>query len=389
MYYWQTRNVVHLQVQEFVTHELEVLVSTVEAERTLQQLLEDRATLNTQLSELKCMIEENSSLDYKQDAEKEVFRVKQELELRSAQIADLQQKILDSDQENKSNTRWDVIQSMADAKAALKHVFNLVADIRRDALSKDFTLKEMESNYKNINKKVRELEKELKRTKEKHQEEILVLEKEHQEELHYLLNKENKENIPENSHFDKTLTAQQLKLLQSTEEELKRKQEECTSLQNQISTILSVAQTSKPKVVKKRTSRHREFEDLNISADGSFVAQYEDDDLEKDPDWRNTPIHRRLAEMRLKTGVGHWPDSRKRTSDGSFRCGCHTNCNTKRCVCYKMDAKCGESCTCDSKKCSFKLLERVSSSLNETFIKTDEIDEESKKPRYTFARPIV
>ncbi|KAK6625174.1 hypothetical protein RUM43_005465 [Polyplax serrata] len=377
------------QVQEFVAHELEVLISTVEADRTLQQLLEDRATLNTQLISLKSAIEEQTNPEFKKDAEKELLQVNQELELRNAQIADLQQKILDSDQENKSNTRWDAIQSMADAKAALKHVFNLAADIRRDAITKDLSLKEMETNYKNTNQRVRQLEKELKRMKEKHEEEILIREREHQDELHCLLNNENKENVPESSHLDRTLTAHQLRLLQITEEQLKRKQEECVTLQNQISTILTVAQTPKQKPVRKRFSRHREFEDLNISADGSFMDDYENDNLEADPDWRNTPIHKRLMAIKSKTVQYPWPESRKRGSDGSFRCGCHTSCNNKRCVCFKMDARCSESCTCDAKKCVSKLSEVESSSLNETYIKSDDVGEESKKPRYTFARPIV
>lgn len=379
-------------MQEFVTHELEVLVSTVEAEKTLQQLLEDRALLNTQLNDLKSIIaNEDASPECKKDAEKDMLQVKQDLELRTAQIADLQQKILDSDQENKSNTRWDVIQSMSDAKAALKHVFSLTADIRREAISKDMALKEVESNQKITNKKLRELEKEIKKMKEKHQEELLILQKEHQDELHCLLNNDDKENIPGNSFFDRTLSAQQLRLLQNTEEELKKKQEECNLLQDQISTILTVAQTPQQKLLKKkaRASRHREFEDLNVTGDGSFIDDNDNDSLEKDPDWRHTPIHRRLTTIRSKHTFGQWPDSRKRGLDGTFRCGCHTSCNTKRCVCFKMDAKCGDSCGCDSNKCHFKLSSEVSSSLNETYVKSDEGGDELKKPRFTFVKPPV
>ena len=368
---------------------MEVLVSTVDAERTLQQLLEDRATLNSQMNELKAIIEDaKTSPEYREDAEKEIEQVKQELELRNAQIADLQQKILDSDQENKSNTRWDVVQSMADAKAALKHVFNLVADIRREAINKDHSLKEVQQSFENTAKKVRELEKEMKKLKEKHQEELLMLEKEHQDNIHCFFNCENKENMGERI-LDRTLTSNELKLLQQTEEELRKKREECATLQGQISTILSAVVTPKNKKPKKRSSRHREFEDLNISADGSF----NDDDLKNDPDWVNTPIHKRLTALKRNTMLPPIPDSRKRGSDGSFKCGCHSSCNTKRCVCYKMDGRCRDSCSCDPMKCQFKIssTEQVSSTnLNETFIKSDDnISEEFKKPRYTYTVPSV
>lgn len=362
-------------MQEFVAHELEVLVSTIDAERTLQQLLEDRAMLSSQLTELTAILRDRSP-EYRKEVEEEINEVQQELELRNAQIADLQQKILDSDQENKSNTRWEAVQSMADAKSALKHVFNLVADIRRDALTKDHNLKEMQHNYESNNKRMQDLEKEIKKIREKHQDEILILEKEHQENLHCMLNSENKEN----NFMDRTLDANQLKMLQTTEDELKRKEEECLLLKNQISTILSVARTPKnKKKPSKRNSRHREFEDLNISTDGSFFV---DDDPDKDPDWMNTPIHRRLTAM--KTEVSKVPTMRKRGADGFFKCGCHSNCSTKRCVCYKMQGKCGDSCSCDPKKCSFKNSEQVSSTgFNETFIKSDESCEDFKKARYT------
>lgn len=357
-------------MQEFVAHELEVLVSTVDAERTLQQLLEDRATLNSQLNELTNIIQdERMNQQYKEAVERESIQVKQELELRNAQIADLQQKILDSDQENKMNTRWDAIQSMADAKAALKHVFNVVADIRRDAITKDYALKEMkelQQTYENNAKKILELEKEIKKMKEKHEEQILLLEKEHQENLHCLLNNENKENEPRESHVD------------NSEE----------NMGPPSTHHIGGSLTPKNRRVKKRRSAYREFEDLNMMMDGSLIS--EDDDVEKDPDWKNTPIHRRLMALKTKSILPQLPDSRKRSLDGSFRCGCHSNCNTKRCVCFKMDGKCGDSCTCSSAKCIFKTSEvTAATTMNQTFIKCDEESDDHKKPRYTFTLPNV
>lgn len=39
--------------------------------------------------------------------------------------------------ENKAKTRWDAVQSMADAKNALKHLFELAAEIKRDVSNKE------------------------------------------------------------------------------------------------------------------------------------------------------------------------------------------------------------------------------------------------------------
>jgi len=39
--------------------------------------------------------------------------------------------------ENKAKTRWDTIQSMVDAKCALKHLFELTAEMKRDVSNKE------------------------------------------------------------------------------------------------------------------------------------------------------------------------------------------------------------------------------------------------------------
>jgi kinesin family protein 4/21/27 len=50
------------KVQLWIDQELEVLVSTVDAERTLEQLLEDRAMLHEHLGQLKVQLLRNAYL---------------------------------------------------------------------------------------------------------------------------------------------------------------------------------------------------------------------------------------------------------------------------------------------------------------------------------------
>lgn len=74
-------------------------INIVDAQATLQSLMEDRANLHEQLTHLK----ENPML-----AETtEINQLEEEIEVRSVQISDLQQKILDFDEENRSKTRWE------------------------------------------------------------------------------------------------------------------------------------------------------------------------------------------------------------------------------------------------------------------------------------------
>lgn len=69
-------------------------MSTIDAERTLEQLLEDRALLNKQLSNLR----NNADIADTPEGAENIRQLTDDIELRSAQIADLQQKIIDSDQ---------------------------------------------------------------------------------------------------------------------------------------------------------------------------------------------------------------------------------------------------------------------------------------------------
>jgi len=77
------------EIKTWMAQELEVLMATVEANYSLEKLMQDRASLVHQLEQLK----KNSDLN-----EKELVTVTEFIELRNIQIADLQQKILESDQ---------------------------------------------------------------------------------------------------------------------------------------------------------------------------------------------------------------------------------------------------------------------------------------------------
>lgn len=70
--------------------EFEIFVNLTEAEVTLSVLLEDRATLQQQLNELKENPETAESAECK--------GIEEDIELRSVQIQDLQQKLLYSDE---------------------------------------------------------------------------------------------------------------------------------------------------------------------------------------------------------------------------------------------------------------------------------------------------
>lgn len=77
------------EIKTWIAQELEVLMATMEADSSLERLMQDRASLMRQLDQFK---KNNNS------NEEELATITEFIELRNAQIADLQQKILESDQ---------------------------------------------------------------------------------------------------------------------------------------------------------------------------------------------------------------------------------------------------------------------------------------------------
>lgn len=77
------------EIKTWIAQEIEVLMATVEANYSLEKLMQDRASLVHQLEQLK----KNNDSD-----ETELATITEFIELRNIQITDLQQKILESDQ---------------------------------------------------------------------------------------------------------------------------------------------------------------------------------------------------------------------------------------------------------------------------------------------------
>lgn len=77
------------EIKTWIAQELEVLTATIEAGYSLERLMQDRASLVHQLEQLRKNDDSNKE---------ELATVTEFIELRNAQIADLQQKILESDQ---------------------------------------------------------------------------------------------------------------------------------------------------------------------------------------------------------------------------------------------------------------------------------------------------
>lgn len=393
------------RVQTWVSQELEVSASTVAAERVREKLVEDRAIISKQLA----MSEERLKSALPSEAEgvkQEISRLKEDLELRSAQIADINQKILDSDQENKAKTRWDTLQSMVDAKHALKHLFELAVDIKKDAAMKEYTIEDMEENCKKMNAEIQIVEEKLRVAEQTHSRVVLEMEKENSEKIAVLLQK--LQNVEKGTAGGDSESSHQV-TVSELQDQIKMLEEKNKCLS---SIIDKTERLTGPGIINNededddsesdKENEGQDFKSPGIpikrkpkpnrtyvmnndydNADSSFEIDNDNPDL--DPDYRRTPLFKRLQKAKLnrkasiiddptfrklnyssaKTSVfenigttsGTDGDSDqslrpgKRNSDGSYSCTCTGPCGA-RCGCRKQGSSCKSKCRCSKLKCT-------------------------------------
>lgn len=77
------------KIQNWLTQEIEISVSTIDAEYSLEKLMQDRASLACMLEKFQNDDDENGT---------KIAELTEFLDLRNTQITDLQQKIIESDQ---------------------------------------------------------------------------------------------------------------------------------------------------------------------------------------------------------------------------------------------------------------------------------------------------
>lgn len=159
-------------------------------------------------------------------------------------------------------------------------------------------------------------------------------------------------------------------------EELELYKEKCQKLEQTLSNKIQNKENMKPKTVKKV-----EIEEFPLTDDS---INEEDDDIEKDPDWKRTPLYNRVQSLINTTRNLPFEDmSLKETLNGDIKCNCKTTCATRICKCRKRKAICGNNCKCTLEHCQ----NRDKKNLNRTLFvenieeEREKCDELVKKPR--------
>ncbi|KAL7844664.1 hypothetical protein SRHO_G00232030 [Serrasalmus rhombeus] len=370
------------RVKAWLLNEVEVLVSTEEARRHLQDLLEDRKILAQEISQLRQQMESGerpaakvrrrtltiSELEGKGDLEasisKQVDNLETEMGLRSAQIADLQQKVLDADNEGRMKQRWDSIATIVEAKSALKVLMSEVVTAKTANAKLESELKQERANHMDLQKVLCDERKLMSTMEMEHQSHLVEMEQRHQEKVLYLLSQlQNKPVAEEQEKNEQEMSKRERELLQRLkfqEEEIEKMRElteqnqklmdeneqykqklllaQLTSAKKVVPAVSESPDTSfeyippKPKVKSYSTARAPLQEPI-IDLD-ELVSPSESEKEEEE--W--------LPEKKEKNRRG--PRKSKMTG-----CACKGRCVNKLCRCRKGRLTCGENCLCDHEKC--------------------------------------
>ncbi|XP_017396044.1 chromosome-associated kinesin KIF4B [Cebus imitator] len=378
------------QVKNWLGNEIEVMVSTEEAKRHLKDLLEDRKILAQDVAHLKEKRESGETpppklqrhtfsltevcgqvLESEDYITKQIESLETEMELRSAQIADLQQKLLDAESEDRPKQRWENIATILEAKCALKYLIGELVSSKIHVTKLENSLRHSKASCADMQKMLFEERNHFAEIETELQAELVRMEQQHQEKLLYLFSQVEQSQIAE-KQLEESVGEKEQQLLsplkcQGVEPEKMREvceQNQQLLRENEIIkqklTLLQVASRQKhlPKDTllspdssfeyippKPKPSRVRkvkfleqsmDIEDLKYCSDS--VNEHEDGDGDGDSDEGDDEEWKPTKSVKV---------SRKNIQG----CSCKGWCGNKQCGCRKQKSDCGVACCCDPTKC--------------------------------------
>uniref|UniRef100_A0A673XVW7 Kinesin family member 4 n=1 Tax=Salmo trutta TaxID=8032 RepID=A0A673XVW7_SALTR len=330
------------RVKTWLLNEVEVMVSTGEARRHLQDLLEDRKILAEEISQLKQQMEAGerpaakvrrrtliiSELESQGELEvslsKQVDNLGTEINLRSAQIADLQQKVLDADNEGRLKQRWDNITTMVEAKCALKVLMSELVSAKTTSSTLESELKQEKSNVLDLQKTLCDERKLMSTMDMEHQHHLVELEQMHQDKVLYLLGQ---------------LQSKESKSVEKKQEETSKRERELLQrlkFQDEIEKMRELNEQNQ-----RLMDENEQYKQVNAQMSMFFTSVFL-----------------------------------------FLQCACKGRCGNKLCRCRKGKMSCGENCQCDHEKCR-NMDNQASSILVRKSVSVEEEEDEEDEERNT------
>eukprot|EP00092_Neocalanus_flemingeri_P020290 GFUD01021979.1.p1 GENE.GFUD01021979.1~~GFUD01021979.1.p1 ORF type:complete len:1250 (+),score=420.04 GFUD01021979.1:230-3979(+) len=392
------------RVRGWLSSEMDVVVTVKEAEKSKVQLLKERKSMTEELNKLKADLRRTTTSQEREEAQARQEQLQSELDLRNAQISDLQQQIMGAEQDKEKDKeskadRWTRLVTMVEAKLALQYLFNQATEALASVACTSREMRETTHQYEDLKVGRNELRDQVTRMKMNHEDEIVRLERDHEERVLFLLRQLPGQEVPESQDvsLNQELTdvevrlkfqAEEIAKMSALHDQLLDKDREVETLKAELhgagdkKTLMPRLGPNSPlkKDQKKRVTIavERITEEEFFSSSDDDDSEEEDSESDSDPEWRKTPMFKRIKAERRSMGGPIYkrkrgsaggseeeegeederPGSKKKNSSknssASQGCTCTTGCKTKRCSCRKAGPHCTALCKCNHSKCAHR-----------------------------------
>ncbi|KAH8420065.1 hypothetical protein KR009_005470 [Drosophila setifemur] len=343
----------HSKTDSWVDRELEIILSLIDAEHSLEQLMEDRAVINSHYH----VIEQQTSTnpDDRQEQARLLAGLEEELEMRNAQIADLQQKVCVSDLDSRIRALAEGVQSIGESRAVSKQLLKTLVQQRRiQAASfneQRTALDEQRAQLIEAQQQQEEVARRLRLVEEQHEEQMLSQQRSYEEKVAVLLRTANQRSTDQ----DEPAPEEERERQQILEELLTRHE----ALQQEMDRLRASKQAKKAAKARKTA---------NLDESCQILTDYELSDVSDDPDWvpqskknrnkisqsqrnddnaeESNSLHVTNASVSSLNSTSMTGEDARPRGKG---CKCRTKCNSKRCGCFGNNQGCCEGCVCKIK----------------------------------------
>jgi kinesin family protein 4/21/27 len=316
-------------IQTWIDHELSLLMSITDAQISLKHLMKDRGLLTERLGSLKATVSKSDAI------EAEISRLEEDLEMRNAQISDIQQKVIQTDIENKLKSLPDNFSGLVEAKIAMRYVLMAFIQLRKDFSSMKVKSEDIKTCLETAEERCENLQEENLELNEKIKEHKNRLEKEFEDKLAICIQKF--QNGPGTGDQESVALDRELgvKIVHMAEENSMLR-DRVQELEKQLA-----EKNSRKRVKQEIRDEDEEGIDENLESDSD--EEFDFNDSFNDPDWRKTPMAKRgrlrrtanLLKESIINSMDIADDSNessgfKRNSRGQqkFLCKCKGSCAT-------------------------------------------------------------
>ncbi|OCT65724.1 hypothetical protein XELAEV_18041964mg [Xenopus laevis] len=371
------------RVKNWLANEVEVLVSTEEAQRHLNDLLEDRKILAQDIAQLKqktdageriptkirrrtYTVAELENLEEEASVTKQIESLETEMELRSAQIADLQQKLLDADgEEEMVKRRWETISNIMEAKCALKYLITELVSSKVAGSKLESSVKQNRAHVADLQKNIFEERNQMAEMETEHQSQLMQLEQHHQEKILYLLSQLQQkqasvpvtiEELPAEEITERE--KQLMERLKFQDEEIEKMKALCEKNQQ----LLQENDMYKQKLALLHVASGKKLHNILPAAEICSPDSPFDFIPPKPRGKRRTNAKSAAviledllseSESEEESDDKNWEpgNNSKQSKKLTSKCSCKARCGNKMCGCRKTKQNCSDDCFCDPSKC--------------------------------------